>query len=198
MCVDPGDGTGTYATLLACTNSGCGNVSYNCNSGVCSDPGDGSGTFSTIEDCWASCPRYNCVAGVCNVNLDGTGTYATLELCEAACICSGQCSYTCSAGVWMLASHNCSQACRNCAGSLPGECSESDVTTVACQAKSHGASLPRPMPMYWLVGPDTDRTLIAVPDTFTEEDMREYGYENPKGPCSNPDDCFDEAIEEIE
>lgn len=50
-CVDPGDGTGTYATLEACL-IGCGvDESYNCVDGVCVDPGDGSGDFPTLLEC---------------------------------------------------------------------------------------------------------------------------------------------------
>lgn len=50
-CVDPGDGTGTYATLAACL-AGCAVAeSYNCVDGVCTDPGDGSGTYATLLEC---------------------------------------------------------------------------------------------------------------------------------------------------
>lgn len=50
-CVDPGDGTGTYATLAECL-AGCSvAVSYNCVNGQCVDPGNGSGTFATLLAC---------------------------------------------------------------------------------------------------------------------------------------------------
>lgn len=50
-CIDPGDGSGTYATLAACL-AGCGvDESYNCVDGVCVDPGDGSGAFPTLLEC---------------------------------------------------------------------------------------------------------------------------------------------------
>jgi len=53
-CVDPGDGTGTYATLEEC-EAACGVVpSWNCVDGVCVDPGDGTGVFDTLEECQAS------------------------------------------------------------------------------------------------------------------------------------------------
>lgn len=53
-CVDPGDGTGTYATLAACL-AACGTaVSYNCINGICIDPGNGTGTYPTLAACEAS------------------------------------------------------------------------------------------------------------------------------------------------
>jgi hypothetical protein len=58
VCTDPGDGSGTYATLGAC-QAACFPVSYNCISGVCTDPGDGSGTYATLGACQAACPAYN-------------------------------------------------------------------------------------------------------------------------------------------
>ena len=56
-CVDPGDGTGIYGTLVAC-EAACSTppaVSYNCVSGNCVDPGDGTGTYSTLVACEAVC-----------------------------------------------------------------------------------------------------------------------------------------------
>lgn len=53
-CVDPGDGSGTFATLAACLTSCEIAESYNCVDGVCVDPGDGSGEFSTLAACQAS------------------------------------------------------------------------------------------------------------------------------------------------
>jgi len=58
VCTDPGDGSGTYATLVAC-QAACTPpppVTYNCVSGVCTDPGDGSGTYATLIACQAACP----------------------------------------------------------------------------------------------------------------------------------------------
>jgi hypothetical protein len=55
ICTDPGDGTGTYATLVAC-QAVCGSgESYNCIDGVCVDPGDGSGTYATLGACESAC-----------------------------------------------------------------------------------------------------------------------------------------------
>ena len=53
-CVDPGDGTGTYATLAACLEGCTVAASYNCTGGQCVDPGDGSGTYATLAACVAS------------------------------------------------------------------------------------------------------------------------------------------------
>jgi hypothetical protein len=49
-CVDPGDGSGEFATLEEC-EAACIPVTYNCVDGVCVDPGDGSGEFATLEEC---------------------------------------------------------------------------------------------------------------------------------------------------
>ena len=44
-CNDPGDGSGTYTTLLNCETA-CTTVSFNCNPTGCVDPLDGSGTYN--------------------------------------------------------------------------------------------------------------------------------------------------------
>lgn len=53
-CVDPGDGTGTYATLEACLAACSISPSFNCVDGTCIDPGDGTGTFATLLECQQS------------------------------------------------------------------------------------------------------------------------------------------------
>lgn len=70
-CVDPGDGTGTYATLEECL-AACGGIaaSYNCVDGVCVDPGDGSGAFSTLLACELS----GCAARVAETRRFDAGT----------------------------------------------------------------------------------------------------------------------------
>lgn len=50
-CVDPGDGSGLFATLDACLSACSVAESYNCVDGVCVDPGDGTGTFATLLEC---------------------------------------------------------------------------------------------------------------------------------------------------
>jgi hypothetical protein len=72
VCTDPGDGSGTYATLVAC-QAACFPVTYNCVLGVCTDPGDGTGTYATLGACQAACPAatnvimevWNNVGGIC-------------------------------------------------------------------------------------------------------------------------------------
>ena len=51
-CVDPGDESGTFPTLVGCQFS-CGvSESWECNAdGYCEDPGDGSGTYSNVNNC---------------------------------------------------------------------------------------------------------------------------------------------------
>ncbi len=92
-CVDPGDGTGTYATLEECQTA-CAAVpaeSFDCVEGECVDPGDGTGEFATLEQCQAGCggetvaESYNCVQGECVDPGDGTGEFNTLEECQAGC-----------------------------------------------------------------------------------------------------------------
>ncbi len=50
-CVDPEDGTGTYATLEACLEGCSVPASYTCADNECFDPGDGSGEFTTLLEC---------------------------------------------------------------------------------------------------------------------------------------------------
>jgi hypothetical protein len=56
-CIDPGDGSGTYATLVECE-------------AVCS--------LTPVTS-------YNCVSGTCTEVMGSGGTYINLEACEAAC-----------------------------------------------------------------------------------------------------------------
>ena len=51
ICVDPGDGSGTYATLEACETACSVTPSWDCVEGVCVDPGDGSGAFPSLLEC---------------------------------------------------------------------------------------------------------------------------------------------------
>ncbi len=74
-CVDPGDGTGTYATLAACL-VGCSlEPSYNCVDGICTDPGDGSGDFATLLECQNSGCSIPPIPGIGSERFDsGNGT----------------------------------------------------------------------------------------------------------------------------
>ena len=102
-CINPGNGSGTYATLAAC-QAACSPpppVSYNCVEGTCEDPGDGTGTYATLGECEAACytpppVSYNCVDYVCVDPGDGSGTYATLAACQSACV--APVSYICADG----------------------------------------------------------------------------------------------------
>ena len=68
-CIDPGDGTGTYSSLVAC-EAGCFPITYNCVSGNCIDPGDGTGTYSTLIDCQNNCsaPTIQLGSPICREN----------------------------------------------------------------------------------------------------------------------------------
>lgn len=75
-CVDPGDGTGTYATLLECLTA-CGDipVTYNCVDGTCVDPGDGLGDFATLLECQNSGCSIPPIPGIGSERFDsGNGT----------------------------------------------------------------------------------------------------------------------------
>jgi hypothetical protein len=77
-CVDPGDGTGTYATLGEC-EAACGVAeSYNCVSGTCVDPGDGTGTYATLGECEAVC------SAPVEINVQSVGGY--MEPCSGGSI----------------------------------------------------------------------------------------------------------------
>jgi hypothetical protein len=168
MCIDPGDGTGTYPDLPSC-QAVCTQTSFNCDgAGTCTDPGDGS------------------------------GAYPDMLSCTEACCPSTSCTYDCVDEVWVLMTFGCIGQNCGCA-TPPGGCTNGDHTTVNCTIGGDmgGQAIGAPQPRYWLVGPDHDRTLIAVAPDLTEDDMKKFGYENPVGPCSNPDQCFDETIEEI-
>lgn len=69
-CVDPGDGSGTYATLEACLTACVIAESYNCVDGSCVDPGDGSGAFATLLECQLS----GCAARVAETMRFDAGT----------------------------------------------------------------------------------------------------------------------------
>ena len=65
-CIDPGNGLGTYSTLVDCQNGtstlpACApDVTYDCISGVCVDPGTGLGTYTGAN---ASAALTNCLNG---------------------------------------------------------------------------------------------------------------------------------------
>jgi hypothetical protein len=83
-CVDPGDGSGTYATLAECL-VGCGDIpeTYNCVDGTCVDPGDGSGDFATLLECQNSGCSIPPIPGIGSERFDsgnGTSYYVVPQL----------------------------------------------------------------------------------------------------------------------
>ena len=112
ICVDPGNGTGDFTSLVDCQTAVINNVqpcyveSWNCvtNNGVsvCTDPGDGSGTWNNTNGGLVACqacngcpadptcvgviPNYDCdPAFGCVTNYAGTGEYTTLQECVEDC-----------------------------------------------------------------------------------------------------------------
>ena len=90
-CVDPGTGSGTYATLSACQTSCIAPVSYDCDwgSNQCYDPGDGNGYYTTYANCMLDCtppPTWDCISpGNCQDPGDGNGWYWSLQDCQNDC-----------------------------------------------------------------------------------------------------------------
>jgi hypothetical protein len=57
-CIDPGNGSGYYNTLVGCQRDCNVPPSWNCINGNCIDPGNGSGTYTTLSACQSECkPR---------------------------------------------------------------------------------------------------------------------------------------------
>jgi hypothetical protein len=89
-CVDPGTGSGTYATLSSCQTSCIAPVTYDCDwPGNCYDPGDGNGYYATYSDCMLDCtpsPSWDCISpGNCQDPGDGSGWYWSLQDCQNDC-----------------------------------------------------------------------------------------------------------------
>ncbi len=101
VCVERGDGEGTFSSLFACEAMCPIPESWNCNEeGVCFDPGDGTGIYPTLEDCETFCfpVSFDCVDGSCFDPGDGTGAYATAAACIAA-PCAPPATWNCVDGV---------------------------------------------------------------------------------------------------
>jgi hypothetical protein len=55
-CVDPGTGSGSYSTLLACQTNCTAPITYECDFPAgCYDPGNGSGFYTDLADCNLDC-----------------------------------------------------------------------------------------------------------------------------------------------
>ena len=103
-CIDPLDGTGTYATNINCV-ANCATPppppSWECDSqsGVCFDPGNGSGPFASLSACSASCiaPSWDCdtATGLCFNPGTGLGAYASFSACTSACAAVPNVSFDC-------------------------------------------------------------------------------------------------------
>jgi surface protein len=87
-CIDPGDGSGQYDTLSACTTA-CtppSVSSYNCNAGNCLQVIGTGGQYPTLQQCSDNCSplpvtSYNCVNCLCNSVGGPGGQFQTLEEC---------------------------------------------------------------------------------------------------------------------
>lgn len=108
-CVDPGDGTGTYSTLLACQTACSTPASYNCVNGNCVDPGDGTGTYPTLLACQSACSSVTCTEWRINNSANGFecywsgtscggspvgGTVAAYATVNTGCVVDGTLTYT--------------------------------------------------------------------------------------------------------
>ena len=55
-CIDPGNGSGAYASLSDCQTACVTPVSWNCDATLgCVDPADGTGTYTDLSDCQTAC-----------------------------------------------------------------------------------------------------------------------------------------------
>jgi hypothetical protein len=85
-CVDPGDGSGTYATLEACLEGCSVPASYDCLNNECFDPGDGSGEFATLLACQESGCGVPPTSGISTERFDagmGTDYYIIPQLSDS-------------------------------------------------------------------------------------------------------------------
>jgi len=55
VCIDLGNGSGTYSSLGSCQSTCIIAPSWNCINNSCIDPGDGSGTYITLTACQTNC-----------------------------------------------------------------------------------------------------------------------------------------------
>jgi len=161
-CIDPGTGSGTYATLTDCQTNCVLPVSYECDFGFgCYDPGDGSGTYASYTDCMNDCippESWECDwTGDCYDPGDGFGMYSSysdcMNNCEAEptwnCISPGDCQDPgdASGNYWSL--QGCLDDCPvavtwNCDATLgcidPGDGSGLYASFSGCQANCNSTS----------------------------------------------------------
>ena len=91
-CIDPGNGSGQYISLMDCQMFCNPSPTWNCiSAGNCQDPGNGSGQYMSLQDCQNACVSntWDCIAGIsgwtCVDPGNGLGLYASLASCQAVC-----------------------------------------------------------------------------------------------------------------
>jgi hypothetical protein len=79
-CIDPGDGSGYYNTLVDCQRDCKVTPSWNCINGNCIDPGNGSGTYTTLSACRSKCePISSDILGCMDFTANNYNPYATID-----------------------------------------------------------------------------------------------------------------------
>ena len=89
-CVDPGTGSGTYATLSACQTSCIAPITYDCDwNGNCDTAFGTYGQYATLVDCQINCTppvTYNCDGyGNCYDPGNGQGIFWSYSNCIQSC-----------------------------------------------------------------------------------------------------------------
>ena len=155
-CIDPGTGSGTYATLTDCQTNCVLPVSYECDWGFgCYDPGDGSGTYASYTDCMNDCvppESWECDwTGDCYDPGNGFGMFSSysdcMNNCEAQpswdCVSPGDCQDPGDASGQYWSLQDCLDGCPvaetwNCDATLgcidPGDGSGLYASFSGCQA----------------------------------------------------------------
>ena len=79
-CIDPGNGSGYYNTLVDCQRHCNVPRSWNCINGNCIDPGNGSGTYTTLSACQSECkPISSDILGCMDSTANNYNPYATID-----------------------------------------------------------------------------------------------------------------------
>jgi len=89
-CIDPGTGSGTYATLSNCNTNCIAPTTWDCDfSGNCYIAYSTYGQYVTLTDCQTNCipqPSWDCDGqGNCQDPGDGSGNYWSLQDCQNNC-----------------------------------------------------------------------------------------------------------------
>jgi hypothetical protein len=79
-CIDPGNGSGYYNTLVECQRDCKVTPSWNCINGNCIDPGDGLGMYTTLSACRSKCePISSDILGCMDYTANNYNPYATID-----------------------------------------------------------------------------------------------------------------------